>query len=150
MCDSHTVKLLLESAQLLCTTHRLCNTGLPEFLYKLTHKNHPCTKWVRESIQNYLWLCKHALALCEEYTYRYGKVHKSQRIIEWCCDNVPSELVDSGLTPFALAMPDQYKTDCPVESYRNYYKYDKAINMHKFNYTKRPMPSWIGDKKNGL
>ena len=78
-CDKHVVKMILESAQMLCSVQ-------PEGTapYKRTHYNHPCTKWVRESSRNYEWLLIHAYALCDEYTRRYDKVHKTQAVIEWC------------------------------------------------------------------
>ncbi|HAW80963.1 MAG TPA: hypothetical protein DCX27_15355, partial [Balneola sp.] len=77
-CDKHVVKMILESAQMLCSVH-------PEGTapYKRSFYNHPCTKWVRETDKNYDWLVDHALALCSEYTKRYGKTHKSEEIIQW-------------------------------------------------------------------
>ena len=38
LCNAHTVKMILESAQLLCTTSWQFNVPAP---YKQTHKNHP-------------------------------------------------------------------------------------------------------------
>ena len=83
-CDKHVVKMILESAQMLCAVH-------PEGTapYKRSFYNHPCTKWVRESARNYEWLLLHAYALCAEYTSRYDKVHKSEAVIEWCDENRP-------------------------------------------------------------
>ena len=139
--DKHVVKMILESAQLLCTTHHMCpSVTLPDRFYKLTHKNHPCNIWLRESLDNYKWLCRHALALCTEYTFRYCKLHASQDIIKWCDQNDP-DIPNIGLTPFAQAMPDEYKNDDPVNAYRDYYWYDKR---HKFKcvWTKREKPYW--------
>ena len=82
-CDKHVVKMILETAQLLCGAHWVTGSEAP---YKLSHKNHPCSIWVRESLSNYLYLCDLGLELCKEYTYRYGRTHKSQQIIEWCLD----------------------------------------------------------------
>ena len=73
--------------------------------------NHPCTIWARESQENYEWLLDHAYAMCQEYTRRYGKVHKSIHAIEWCGKNYHKlSLPRTGLTPFAQAMPEEYKT----------------------------------------
>ena len=118
-CDKHVVKMILESAQMLCSVH-------PEgtATYKRGFYNHPCTKWVRASSENYDWLIEHARALCTEYTRRYGKVHKSEKVIDWCDANRP-ELPDVGLTPFAQAMPEDYKNEDAVEAYRTYYRNDK-------------------------
>ena len=53
-----------------------------------------------------------------------------------------------GLTKFYLAMPDQYKTDDVVESYRKYYinekQRDKSGKWMMF-YTKRDIPKWFPD-----
>jgi hypothetical protein len=48
-------------------------------LYRTTHINHPSAVWVRQSDKNYIWLLQLLDALCKEYTYRYGKVHKVER-----------------------------------------------------------------------
>jgi hypothetical protein len=128
--DKHVVKMILESAQLLCSVHHMTGGTAP---YRLTHKNHPCSIWARESLSNYNWLNKLALALCDEYTYRYGKIHKSYYVImELPQPNIP----DIGLTPFKLAMPDDYKVSDPIESYRNYYVNDK-----------RHIAAWKRDRK---
>lgn len=118
-CDKHVVKMILETAQLLCGVHWSTGSEAP---YKLSHKNHPCSIWTRECIENYIWLCDLGIELCKEYSYRYGKTHKSQQIIEWCMSNLPNIKEKGFITPFALAMPDEYKVDSPTESYRNYYR----------------------------
>ena len=118
--DKHVVKMILETAQLLCGVHHATapdNTYVP---YKLSHKNHPCSIWTRTSLSNYLYLCELGLELCKEYTYRYGKRHKSQDVIEWCLINKPN-VPDVEFTEPAKAMPDEYKVGDVVQSYRNYY-----------------------------
>ena len=82
-CDKHCVKMILESAQMLSTAHRVLDGD--EYadkmgLYKLAHKNHPSTVWVRSSSDNYRWLWKHYDALMQEYTLRYGKTHATSRL----------------------------------------------------------------------
>lgn len=75
--DKHVVKMILESAQLLCGVHHMTESNINDIPYKLSHKNHPCSIWAREDISNYLWLCELGLELCKEYTYRYGRRHKA-------------------------------------------------------------------------
>jgi len=138
--DKHVVKMILETAQLLCGVHhmsdRLSSDQVP---YKLSHKNHPCAIWARECIENYIWLCDLGLALCAEYTHRYGKRHKSQDIIEWCLINTPNIKENGNTTPFALAMPDECKSTSAVESYRLYYiTHKRAISTWK----NRTQPDW--------
>ena len=149
-CDKHVVKMILETAQLLCGAHHMTHqvpTKYPpstvqvtdQVPYKLSHKNHPCAIWTRDSLSNYLYLCDLGLELCKEYTYRYGKRHKSQEVIEWCLSNKPN-ITDKGFTLPPKAMPDEYKVVDVVESYRNYY------NGAKKDFAKwknREIPEWF-------
>lgn len=137
--DKHVVKMILESAQLLCGVHHMTESLSNDIPYKLSHKNHPCSIWARESITNYLWLCELGLELCYEYTYRYGRKHKSQEVIEWCVVNKPN-ISDKGFTEPPKAMPNQYKVKSVVESYRNYYLGDKAYFSKWKN---RKTPKWF-------
>ena len=135
--DKHVVKMILETAQLLCGVHWVVGGEAP---YKLSHKNHPCSIWVRECIENYVWLCDFGIDLCEEYKYRYGKIHKSRQIIEWCILHIPNLKENGDLTKFPLAMPNECKIGSPVQSYRNYYI------THKYNISKwknREIPEWF-------
>lgn len=121
--DKHVVKMILETAQLLCGVHWMIGNNAP---YKLSHKNHPCSKWVREDLNNYLWLCELGLELCEEYKYRYNKTHKTYQVILWCIDNKPN-IPDIKFTLPPLAMPDFCKiNDDTISSYRNYYIIEKS------------------------
>ena len=133
-CDKHVVKMILETAQMLCTAHWETGGQAP---YRSTHKNHPCSKWARENSTNYLWLCELGMELCYEYTNRYGKTHKTQQHIEWLTKNIPN-LPDGKLTEFPQAMPDNYKSNNVVEAYRNYYMGEKR-NIVKW---KNNVPKW--------
>ncbi len=94
--DAHVVKMIIEYAQMLCTSHRVLDgkqiielsktnrkikrwviddTELNTKLYKSTHVNHPCSVWIRQSILNYSWLYELFIKLCDEYMYRFGKTH---------------------------------------------------------------------------
>jgi len=73
--DKRVVKMVLESCQLLNNV-LLLKYNDNSVGYKLTHKNHPCTKWLLEDEVNYNWLVCHFFYLCDEYTKRYGKTHK--------------------------------------------------------------------------
>ena len=135
-CDAHVVKMMLESAQMLSTTCRLYGLDCG---YKITHKNHPCTKWVRESIENFMWLTALALELNEEWKFRFDHTHDSKSI-EVIKDLTVPDLPDIPQTPFALAMPDQYKSDDPVQSYRDYYSNEKYEIAW---WTYRRPPKWM-------
>ena len=136
-CDKHVVKMILETAQLLCGVHHMTNAVYVP--YKLSHKNHPCSIWARESLTNYLYLGELGLELSREYTHRYGKKHKSQEIIEWCLMNKP-QIQDNGFTTPPKAMPDEYKTEDVIESYRKYYLGAKKTFL---TWKERQVPEWV-------
>lgn len=135
-CDKHVVKMILETAQILCTCHWKNNSEAP---YRPTHKKHPCVLWANQNLGNYLWLCKLGLGLCKEYTFRYGKTHNSQRVIEWCAIHFPKNFKKKFSQPFQ-AMPKKYKRENPIEAYRAYYIGEK---MAFAKWTKRKIPDWI-------
>jgi hypothetical protein len=134
--DKHVVKMILETAQLLCGVHWVTGNEAP---YKLSHKNHPCSIWTRSSLENYLWLCELGLELCIEYEYRYGKKHKTYDVIMWCILNKPN-ISDVEFTSPPLAMPDHCKVgNNPIKSYRNYYMTEKSSFC---NWKQRDVPHW--------
>ena len=125
MCDKHCVKMILESAQMLCSAYPEGDAP-----YKRTHFNHPCSKWIRDSVDNYEWLLSHAYSLVDEYFDRYSKIHNLA-------------LPDRGLTPFAQAMPDEYKHSDPVRAYQTYYVNDKKYFAKWKN---REIPTFMLDE----
>ena len=148
--DKHVVKMCCELSQLLSTAHWVLDgersgkvwthPSNPD-IYKPTHVNHPCSKWVQRSSANYQWAHKLLRELLSEYTFRYEKIHKVER--EGLVDRLqtlPIKIQNSTLTPFALAMPDEYKSDDPVQSYRTYYSQGK---QHLAAWKKRKIPSWF-------
>lgn len=124
-CDKHVVKMILETAQILCTVHH--KAGTPNVPYRATHKQHPCTVWASESMHNYMWLLKLGEALCEEYRLRYGKQHKTRAVLQWCRDHTSCiHWPEKQKTAFAQAMPEKYRQEDPVKAYREYYQGEKA------------------------
>jgi len=139
-CDKHSVKMPLETAQMLCTA--LVQHGVKNTQYKPTHKSHPCTKWASENRQNFEWLAQHGIALCQTYTVRYGRTHKCQKVIEDCL-SISHEIPAGELTPWPLAMKEEYRIEgSPVASYRKYYLEGKTyMNKSKgpqWKYTNPP------------
>lgn len=117
--DRHVVKMIIELAQLLCSA--IWSTGI-EAPYKETHKNHPSAIWVRQSKHNWNWTYNLALELCKEYTYRYGKTHKTEDIIKGL---ICPELPDTPFTDPAQVVPDEYQNSESMIGYRAYYAYGK-------------------------
>jgi hypothetical protein len=135
LCDKHVPKMVLESAQLLCSVFP--PDAAP---YRRTHYNHPCAKWVRASNANYFWLLMHALSLCYEFQFRYGHPHKSSSVIAWCQNNIGGLVPRGPSTPHVQAMPDKYKHRNAVTAYRRYYIGEKA-SFAKWE-KGRPPPKW--------
>lgn len=165
-CDKHIVKMIVESAQMLSTTHRMLDgikvkkpskSGktmvnhyiLPDHpredtLYKAVHFNHPCTVWTRESLENYEWHYLHFVALCDEYKFRYGKIHLSDKILRNALKTPPKNIPQKGLTQFPLAMksnPECMFPQDPVKSYRLFYQTKQ--NRFSMVWTKRNVPLWF-------
>ena len=164
MVDKHVVKMILESAQLLSTAHRILDgieiegksqTGrkarrwiLPDardsVMYTATHINHPSAVWCRTSIENYSWLVEHFYALMNEYIHRYGKVHKCNGEIAYMLQSPPKNLDKWNWTPMPSCMDKEYIiSEDSCTNYRNYYMIGKS-KLHKW--TKRPQPEWINER----
>ena len=149
MCDKHVVKMILESAQMLSTAHRVLDGDTYADLvgmYKMAHRNHPSSMWVRSSDKNYRWLYAHMTALMSEYTYRYGKHHATERLLE-PLRNPPIVIAETSQRSFSdppQCMPDYCKADDTVSAYQNYYileKSDFATWKH------RDKPEWFHEKE---
>jgi hypothetical protein len=138
--DRHIVKMPLETAQMLCTCLNKIDVSTP---YLPVHQKHPCTLWAGINRSNYKWLCELGFALSMEYTYRYNKVHKSEEVIKYCYDFI-DKFPEGELTPFAQAMPDEFKHPDSIQAYRKYYIHGKS---HLHIWTGRPVPEWIIAKK---
>ena len=76
-CDKHVPKMILETAQMLSTAHHVYDTPQAPLVYKKAHLNHPCTIWVRESVDNYSWAFELFRELNNEFVRRRGKKHLS-------------------------------------------------------------------------
>lgn len=164
--DKHVVKMIVESAQLLSTAHRVLDgemvegvrvnidTGktrrvkawvLPDsrdsIMYAATHMNHPSAIWCRESVQNYDWLVDHFFALMNEYTHRYKKIHACYGELSYMLQSPPLNLKEYDMTPMPSAMDQQYIiSKDPLINYRNYYRLGK-VKLHQW--TNREPPEWI-------
>lgn len=161
MLDKHVVKMPTESCQMLHTNtlyfHYKSIYGvepslkdLKKFhahinskLMKPAMLNHPSTIWARQNNANYMWLYNHAIALCKEYTFRYGKIHGTEKRI---ADSFTFSYDEKDLTPVSIAMADIYRLpqekhswDFVIKSYRHYYlqgKWDFAT------WKKNRRPEW--------
>jgi hypothetical protein len=146
--DKHKVKMILESAQMLCTAHHHYaelydyKTFVP---YKKAHYNHPSTIWTRGNRSQYLWLYNHMLALGEEYTKRYNKKHLTITKCKIPLMFIPKGIPDGFFTEPPQCMPDEYKVPGDsLSAYWNYYEQDKVKIKNK-NEKKIIRPSNINE-----
>lgn len=131
--NSHITKMGLELTQILCNQ-------FDHAPYRKTHMSHPCVVWAGSSINNFKWCVEHGKAIFEEYTYRYERIHKTASVLRWCENNYwKLQFPKVIMTPFVLAMPEEYQTKNAVKSYRNYYR---ASKQHLAKWTKREPPEW--------
>jgi hypothetical protein len=129
--------MILESVQILCTVLNKMDLKTP---YKSTHKNHPCVLWVGDSFDNFLWLKDLTLLLNDEYRYRFDKNvnHRSIDILESISGY---RYARRGLTPFAQAMPNEYKVPGDaITAYRQFYIAEKQSFAR---WTRRKKPDWF-------
>lgn len=163
LCDRHIPKMIVESAQMLSTAHRLLD-GKPEkrksrsgktiqtyyafgdvrdhLYYAAVHKHHPCTLWTMESKQNYDWHYGHFVSMSREFEYRRNKKHVTFEKLGKILAAPPENIPHIGLTEFAQAMshyPDCKVPGDAVQAYRNYYHYAKDFAKWEW---KRPAPDW--------
>jgi hypothetical protein len=118
-CDRHVVKMILETAQMLSTAHNELDGD--QVAYKSTHKNHPSTVWVRGSLQHYVWAVCHLAALGDEYTRRYGKVHKTIAEHLTALKRPPRALSANFWRDPPQCMYDECKREDTVLAYQVYY-----------------------------
>ena len=146
LCDKHVPKMVVELYQQIGSALR--RYGATDDVMPTTkggtplkggYHNHPCTRWVGDSRDNFRWAVQHGLALCEEFKLRYNKPH-------YCEDGIRmmgelADLIPQGeLTEFAQAMPDECRQPNVVLAYRIYYKVDKS-RFAKWE-RGREAPSW--------
>ena len=148
--DRHVVKMITESAQILSncfTLEQLASPDCPRTQKgtprKHSYPHHPCCKWVNESRSNMSWVIEHAIALEEERIYRFESdtPHFSIAFVKWAKEHRDESIsLNANRTPFAQAMPPEYKRINWVEAYRKYYAIGKK---HLHQWTKRGAPEWI-------
>ena len=126
--NKHVVKMILESAQMLCTAHHVYGNAEQKLNvpYKQAHLNHPSTIWARQCRANYRWLYLHMMALGYEYTKRYDKMHASIVKCAKFLNIPPVHIPDGDFCEPPQAMPDEYKVEGDsVTAYWNYYEGEK-------------------------
>ena len=145
--NKHVVKMILESAQMLCTAHHCYGDEdqVNNVPYKQAHLNHPSTIWARRSRSTYTWLYNHMIALGDEYTKRYGKTHLSINKCKEFLSKPPVHIQGDDWCQPPQAMPDEYKDECSLQAYWNYYINDKKhiANPNKEKlYEERPKETY--------
>ena len=111
-CDKHVNKMIIEHLQMMSVAlaHYDLNPARKkdgEFYSVRAYKNHPCTKWVKESMDNFEWTYSLTWHLCDEFKERYGKEHSGRESLKSIDKKkVVSTFPRLGHTQPAQAMPD--------------------------------------------
>ena len=145
--NKHVVKMILESAQMLCTAHHCYGDKWQKenVPYKQAHLNHPSTVWARRSKATYMWLYEHMMGLGYEYWLRYGKQHLSISKCSMFLSKPPVHIQGEEFVQPPQAMPDEYKDPCSIQAYWNYYIGEKhvVVNLNKEKpYEQRPKETY--------
>jgi hypothetical protein len=152
--DKHITKMPLEACQMLSIVASKKwghdygtlpkKDGTPYATEKGAFRNHPCTRWAAESIDNAYWLIKWGMNLCDEYSVRYGKTHSCYNTLLDAYYLFPKGKL-TNVTPFVRAMPDEYKLDTSIDTFEAYKRYISSKTWVKDNYLRMPQrrPSWI-------
>ena len=149
--DVHVRKMIIEYAQMLSTAHRYLDgvefvdmsgkrkvkrwfhKELDDILYKSVHVNHPCTIWVRKSVYNYSWLYQLFVDLCDEYIFRFGKVHLTDKKLREVLKKHPTHIPIKPPTKFPTTFPTVYlqnNSNGIVDCYRIFYTSDKKTDKN--------------------
>ncbi len=102
-----------------------------------------------ESSDNYQWHWKHLEALCAEYRFRYGKIHKTETTILEALRTMPKNIPIGEMTKFRLAMqsnPECMNEEDIIGSYRSFYQTKQT--RFKMRWTDRPVPNWFTYQEN--
>ncbi len=158
--DKHIVKMPLETCQMLAIIYSDWYYGVGKLYkqdgtpYRTQHgafRNHPCTQWAAANQYNLAWLIAHGLALCEEYTLRYHKIHTCQDVIHQATriyDSIFDEPVYTAyhkVKRFTRAMPEDIKYDTTIDTIEAYKRYLNTKPWLATNYLRIPSrkPSFI-------
>ena len=132
------VKMILESCQILSTV--LNEQGL-DAPYRSFNPKHPSCLWAAESAANFMNLALHCEAMICEYRERFGKTHKSAAVLNKIVAMFDVDLFPTTkCTPLRLAMPDEFRSDNPIVSYRKFY-----ASKPRLRYPVDKIPSWVYD-----
>ena len=142
-CDRHCVKIILEAVEMMGYAYDPGEFILPWVHKKGKHRNHPMSRWVRMSKHNFDWAYQHAVALCQEFHFRYDHEHTYQKHIAWIGSNIPQyNLSDLGPTDWPRCFGEWKEiigdSGDIVNDYRRYYMVAKRFATWK----KRTIPFW--------
>ena len=143
-CDKHVVKMILETAQMLSTSHYVNkNKGYhsSENLYKPCFFHHPTTQWVCHTSGNYEYASKLLGYLLDEYSSRWHKKHSAERLRQALLVT-PRFIEEGDFYDPPQCMPDEYKKsrtsdDFTVRAYRDYYIGEKKY-FAEWKYSEKP------------
>jgi hypothetical protein len=141
--DRHVVKMIVEYAQLLSTAHHLRGTRYKEgeIYKKISNPGHGACVWTCQTSGNYQYVHRLLMAVLDEYTFRYGKIHKVRRDgMDQRLKRLPLNIERAPMTKQILTIPEDCKGPSVIASYRRTYANHK---QHLLRWTSRPMPPFL-------
>lgn len=121
-CDKHVVKMILEGLQLQnAALYRVNPEGWDR---RPGWFSHPAAIWAATSRENYTWLCRHTVELCNEYLLRYKRHHVRDPLARFRLQNcrLPNHVIPEGeWTQPYQGVPNDCKQQSTAEAYRLYY-----------------------------
>lgn len=163
----HVVKMIVETAQLLCNVHHRAREAsscdppyftprqIPYKESRAGHRKLGSMIWVAESLGNYRWALRLGLALCREYRLGRGRskkkpqaTHASEEVLRWLKEHEPNfrRTRRTKVAQHHLAMPEEFKlAKSAVEAYRDYYfSKRKTMNME---WPEGQVPKWWSERQ---
>lgn len=139
-------KMITETAQMISTV--LFNKGyVADYLYKPTHKNHPCVLWAEKALPNFIWLLKHGHAMNNERKFRFGDVEHmahtkvtSKVWLEYVGGNTPE--------PAYFQNSSMFKSGDVFDAYKRTMIVKWVNDIRQPKWTRRGHPIWADQEVN--
>ncbi|HEX2114188.1 MAG TPA: pyrimidine dimer DNA glycosylase/endonuclease V [Alphaproteobacteria bacterium] len=129
--DRRLNKMIVESAQILCTALHLNGCATPE-LYRPAYTAHPVVRWAAADPRNFAWLYRHFCALLDERCFRIAKA-------EHACRRLLPALVGHVRT---VESPDHFVNCTPYKDVADVHAAYRQVLAEKWA-GDHPAPTWL-------
>ena len=129
-CDRHICMYIMKYGQILSHAH-IALDACKDFKLATINESTDTIwgRWILESVENYNWLYKLWLGLCDEYRIRFNKVNANELRVSEFLLNPPKNISQIKMTKFPI--------ENPVETSRNIYLNEK-FKIVKYRHSESP------------